>query len=46
MDDDMNTGELLVKQTQENQTRKILELVKDSKDVTEAVKKIEALLVK
>ena len=42
--DDMNTGELLVQVTEENQTRKILAIVKDSKSLEEAVKKIEALL--
>ena len=46
MDDDMNTGELLKAVTEENQTRKILELVKESADKEDAVKKIEALLEK
>lgn len=42
----MNTSELLVKITEENQTRKILEIVKESKDLQEAEEKIKALLNK
>ena len=46
MDEDINIGELLVKVAEENQTRKILEIVKESKDLREAEEKIKALLKK
>lgn len=46
MDEEMNTSELLVKMTEENQTRKILEIVRESKDKEEAEEKIKALLKK
>ncbi len=44
MDEEMNVSELLVEKTEENQTRKILEIVKESKDKEEAIEKIKALL--
>ena len=46
MDEDMNTSELLVQVTEENQTRKILELLNESKDLEEAKAKVKALLNK
>lgn len=46
MEEDMNISELLKEVVEENQTRKILEIVKESKDLEEAIKKIEALLNK
>lgn len=46
MNDEMSLPELLVKKTEENQTRKILEILKNCKDLDEAVEKIEALLEK
>ena len=46
MDADMNTSELLKEVVEENQTRKILEILKESKNLEEAIKKIEALLDK
>lgn len=46
MDEDMNTSELLKEVVEENQTRKILEILKESKNLEEAIKKIEALLDK
>ncbi len=46
MNDDMNTGELLVEKAEENQTRKILEILEKSKDLTEAIEKVRALLNK
>ena len=46
MNDDMNTGELLVEKVEENQTRKILEILEKSKDLTEAIEKVRALLNK
>lgn len=44
--EEMNTSELLVKEAKENQTRQILELVKESDTLEEAIKTIEALLNK
>ncbi|MDY3006016.1 hypothetical protein [Anaerococcus porci] len=44
--EDMNTSELLKEVVEENQTRKILEILKESKDLDEAIKKIEELLKK
>lgn len=46
MDEDMNTGELLVEVTEENQTRKILEIMNECKDLEEAKKKVKELLKK
>jgi hypothetical protein len=46
MDEMSNVGELLVKETQENQTRKILEILNDSKNLEEAKEKVKALLTK
>lgn len=44
MDEEMNLSELLKKTVEENQTRKILDLIKDCKTVSEAEEKIRALL--
>ena len=44
--DDMNVGEILVEKTEENQTRKILEILNDCKDLGEAKEKVKALLNK
>ena len=44
MDEEMNTSELLVAVTEENQTRKILEILNESKDLAEAKEKVKALL--
>lgn len=46
MDEEMNVGELLKETAEENQTRKILELLRKSKDLDEAIAKVEALLDK
>lgn len=46
MEEDMNISELLKEVVEENQTRKILEILKESKNLEEAIKKIEALLNK
>ena len=45
-EEEMNLAELVVKKTEENQTRKILEILKESKDLNEAIKKVEELLKK
>lgn len=44
MDEEMNLGEILKETAEENQTRKILAIVKESENIEEAVKKIEALM--
>lgn len=46
MDEEMNTSELLKEVTEENQTRKILEILKESKDLEEAIEKVKSLLNK
>ncbi len=46
MEEDMNISELLKEVVEENQTRKILEILKESKNLEEAIKKIEVLLDK
>lgn len=44
--EDMNTNELLAQYVEENQTRKILEILNECKDLDEAKEKIRALLNK
>lgn len=46
MEEEMNVSELLKEVVEENQTRKILEIVEKSKDLEEAIEKIKALLNK
>lgn len=46
MEEEMNLGELLKETAEENQTRKILELLNECKTVEEAKEKIKALLNK
>ncbi len=46
MNEEMNTSELLKEVTEENQTRKILEILNESKDLAEAKEKVKALLNK
>lgn len=46
MCEEMNTSELLVKEAKENQTRKILEILNESKDLEDAKAKVKALLSK
>lgn len=46
MDEEMNISEMLRELAEENQTRKILEIVKECKDIEEAVEKIKSLLNK
>ena len=45
-EEDMGISELLKEVVEENQTRKILIIVKESKDKEEAIQKIEELLKK
>ena len=42
--EEMNLAELLKQTAEENQTRKILEILEDCKDLDEAKQKIKALL--
>lgn len=44
MDEDMNLGELLKETAEENQTRKILEILNESKNLEEAKEKVKALI--
>jgi len=44
MDEEMNVGELLMKEAKENRTREILEILKESKNLQEAIEKTKALL--
>lgn len=44
MNEEMNLGELLKETAEENQTRKILEILNECKDLVEAKDKIKALL--
>ncbi len=46
MDEEMNVGELLKETAEENQTRKILEILNQCKDLDEAKEKVKALLEK
>ena len=46
MNKEMNTSELLKEVTEENQTRKNLEILNESKDLAEAKEKVKALLNK
>jgi hypothetical protein len=46
MDEEMNVGELLKETAEENQTRKILEILNECKDIEEAKEKVRALLKK
>lgn len=42
MDDEMNTAEVLRDEAKENRTREILELMRNSKTLEEAVEKVKA----
>lgn len=44
MDEEMNLGEMLRELAEENQTRKILEMLEGCEDLEEAKEKIKALL--
>ena len=46
VDEDMDLGELLKDIAEENQTRKILEILNECKDIEEAREKVKALLSK
>ena len=46
MDEEMNVGELLKETAEENQTRKILEILNECKDLVEAKERVKALLNK
>ncbi len=44
MDEEMNVGELLKETAEENQTRKILEILNECNNLEEAKEKVKALL--
>lgn len=44
--EDMNVGEMLREVSEENQTRKILEILRECKDLNEAIDRVKALLNK
>lgn len=44
MEEDMNLGEMLRELAEENQTRKILEILDSCKDLDEAKEKVKSLL--
>lgn len=44
VDDYMNIGEMFKNSVEDNQTRKILEIIKESKSLEEAEEKTKALL--
>ena len=46
MDDDMNASEMIRDLAEENQTRKILDILNTSHDLEEAKEKVKALLEK
>ena len=46
MEEEMNVGELLKETAEENQTRKILEILNECKNLEEAKEKVKALLRK
>lgn len=46
MDEEMNLSEMFKELAEENQTRKILEILENCKDLEEAKQKIKALLNK
>jgi len=46
MNEEMNLCELLKETVEENQTRKILEILNESKDLEDAKAKVKALLTK
>ncbi|MCD8074733.1 MAG: protein phosphatase [Lachnospiraceae bacterium] len=46
MEEDMNVSEMIRELAEENQTRKILEILNDCKDVEAAKEKVKALLNK
>lgn len=46
MDEEMNISEMLRELSEENQTRKILEILNECKDLEEAKEKIKSLLNK
>ena len=46
MEEEMNVGELLKQTAEKNQTRKILEILNECKDIEEEREKVKALLNK
>lgn len=46
MDEEMSVVEILIEKTEENQTRKVLEILNTSQDLEEAKDKVKSLLKK
>lgn len=46
MDEEMSVAELLVQKAEENQTRKILDILNETKDIEDAKENVKALLSK
>ncbi len=46
MDEEMSVAELLVQKAEENQTRKILDILNETKDIEDAKENVKALLNK
>lgn len=46
MDEELNVCELLKEIVEENQTRKILDILRECEDLSEAIEKVKALLDK
>lgn len=46
MNEEMNLSEMFKEVTEENQTRKILAIIENCKDLNEAIEKVKALLTK
>ena len=46
MDEEMNVAELLVQKAEENQTRKIIDILNEAEDLEDAKETVKALLIK
>lgn len=46
MDEEMSVAELLVQKAEENQTRKILDILNETKDIEDAKENVKTLLNK
>ena len=46
MDEEMSVSELLVQKAEENQTRKIIDILNEAEDLEDAKETVKALLIK
>jgi hypothetical protein len=46
MDEEMSVAELLVQKAEENQTRKIIDILNEAEDLEDAKETVKALLIK